>query len=84
MWFRYLISFIDVLMVFCLIYFMNGLSWEDNKASILGFGIMFFSYIASIALMWIQGLFWAIAKRLRHRALTPEEKERSLRWFESS
>lgn len=53
MWFRYLVTFIDVLIVFCLIYFMGGLSWKDNKASVLGFGVMMFSYIASIVLMWI-------------------------------
>ena len=57
MWFRYLVTFIDVLMVFCLIYFMGGLSWKDNKASIVGFGTMMFSYMVSAALMWIQVYF---------------------------
>lgn len=28
--------------------------------------------------------YWGLAKRLRHRVLTPAEKERSLRWFESN
>lgn len=53
MWFRYLVTFVDVLMVLCLIYSVNRLSWEDDKVAILGFGVMFFSYIASIALMWM-------------------------------
>lgn len=53
MWFRYLVTFIDVLMILCIFFSMRGLKWKEQKFSVCGFGLMMFSYIASIALMWL-------------------------------
>lgn len=52
MWFRYLVTFIDVLMVLCIFFFLRDLKWKEQKFSVCGFSLMMFSYIASIALMW--------------------------------
>lgn len=52
MWFRYFVTFIDFLMCLCVLFFMRNLDFKKDKASIVGFSFMLFSYIASVGLMW--------------------------------
>ena len=49
MWFRYFITFLDILMCLCILLFAKG---NRDKASIIGFGTMIFSYLGSMFLMW--------------------------------
>lgn len=52
MWFRYFITFLDIVMCLILISFTESLTWEKNKASIIGFGTMILAYAGSAFLMW--------------------------------
>lgn len=49
MWFRYLITFLDIMMCVLFLLFVKG---KRDKASIAGFGIMILAYAASAFLMW--------------------------------
>lgn len=49
MWFRYFITFLDALMCSFILLFAKD---KRDKASIIGFGTMLFSYIGSMFLMW--------------------------------
>ena len=49
MWFRYFITFLDILMCICLLLFVKG---KRDKAIIIGFGIMILAYSGSAFLMW--------------------------------
>ena len=53
MWFRYLVTFLDLLLILCILFFMRGFSFKDNKAFYVGFGTMMFGYIASAIMMWV-------------------------------
>jgi len=52
MWFRYLITILNIVMCLFIVFFMRGLKWGNDKASIIGFSAMLFSYIGSIGLIW--------------------------------
>ena len=49
MWFRYFITFLDILMCLCILFFART---KHDKASIVGFGAMFLAYAGSAFLMW--------------------------------
>ena len=49
MWFRYFITFLDILMCLCILFFART---KHDKASIVGFGAMFLAYAGSVFLMW--------------------------------
>ena len=49
MWFRYFMTFLDILMCLCILSFTKG---KKDKASIIGFGTMIFSYIGNIFVIW--------------------------------
>ena len=54
MWFRYLVTFLDVFWAIFLLLAIKFISAEENKgSSIKTFGTMFFAYIASAVMMWI-------------------------------
>lgn len=48
-WLRWFVTFLDVIMCCCLyLSFRN----TKNESAVMGLGIMLFSYIASICLIW--------------------------------
>ena len=49
MWFRYFMTFLDILMCLCILLFAKS---KRDKASIVGFGAMFLAYAGSVFLMW--------------------------------
>lgn len=49
MWFRYFITFLDIIMCLCIVFFFRA---TKSKASLVGFGTMFLAYAGSILLMW--------------------------------
>ena len=49
MWFRYFITFLDILMCLCILLFART---KHDKSSIIGFGAMFLAYAGSVFLMW--------------------------------
>ena len=49
MWFRYFITFLDILMCLCILLFARN---KRDKASVIGFGAMFFAYAGSVFMMW--------------------------------
>ena len=49
MWFRYFITFLDILMCLCVLFFARA---GKSKASAVGFGTMFLAYAGSVFLMW--------------------------------
>ena len=49
MWFKYFITFLDILMCICILFFART---KHDKASIIGFGAMFLAYAGSVFLMW--------------------------------
>lgn len=49
MWFRYFITFLDILMCLCILFFARD---KRDKASVIGFGAMFLAYAGSAFLMW--------------------------------
>lgn len=49
MWFRYFITFLDILMCLFILFFARA---KNDKASIVGFGAMFLAYAGSAFLMW--------------------------------
>ena len=49
MWFKYLITFLDILMCLCILLFARK---KHDKASVIGFGAMFLAYAGSVFLMW--------------------------------
>ena len=49
MWFRYFITFLDVLMCLCILFFAKD---KRDKFSIIGFGTMILAYAGSAFLMW--------------------------------
>ena len=44
---------IGILMLIVL-FFVNGMIWEKDKASIIGFGFMEIVYVLSLICMWVQ------------------------------
>lgn len=52
MWFRYFVTFIDLIIFLCIFFFMRGMNFEKDKISLVGFSVMLFSYAESIILMW--------------------------------
>lgn len=49
MWFRYLITLLDILMCLFILFFARA---KNDKASIVGFGAMFLTYAGSAFLIW--------------------------------
>ena len=49
MWFRYFITFLDIVMCLCILFFAKG---KRDKASVIGFGAMLLAYVGSVFLMW--------------------------------
>ena len=49
MWFRYFMTFLDILMCLCILFFARA---SRSKASIIGFSTMFLAYAGSVFLMW--------------------------------
>ena len=49
MWFRYFITFLDILMCLCILLFARN---KGDKASVIGFGAMLLAYAGSVFLMW--------------------------------
>ena len=49
MWFRYFITFLDILMCLCILFFAFV---KRDKFSIIGFGTMILAYAGSAFLMW--------------------------------
>ena len=49
MWFRYFITFLDILMCLCIFFFART---KHDKASVIGFGAMLLAYAGSAFLMW--------------------------------
>lgn len=49
MWFRYFITFLDILMCLCILFFMKD---KRDKVSIIGFGTMILAYLGSVFLIW--------------------------------
>ena len=49
MWFRYFITFLDILMCLCVLLFART---KHDKASVIGFGAMLLAYAGSVFLMW--------------------------------
>lgn len=49
MWFRYFMTFLDVVMCLCILYLV---AHKRDKASIIGFCVMFLAYAGSAFLMW--------------------------------
>lgn len=49
MWFRYFITFLDITMCLCILFFAKD---KRDKASIIGFGAMILAYAGSAFLMW--------------------------------
>lgn len=52
MWFRYFVTFIDLIILLCIYFFMRGINFRKDRISLIGFSVMLFSYIASMILMW--------------------------------
>ena len=48
MWFRYFITFLDVLMCLCILFFTS----PKDKTSTIGLIIMFLAYAGSVFLLW--------------------------------
>lgn len=49
MWFRYFITFLDIVMCLCILFFARD---KRDKASVIGFGTMMLTYAGSAFLMW--------------------------------
>lgn len=49
MWFKYLITFLDIVMCLCILFFARD---KRDKASVIGFGTMILAYAASAFLIW--------------------------------
>lgn len=49
MWFKYFITFLDILMCLCILFFAKA---NTNKSSTIGFALMFLSYLGSLILIW--------------------------------
>ena len=49
MWFRYFITFLDIVMCLCILFFAKD---KRDKASVIGFGTMVLAYAGSVFLMW--------------------------------
>lgn len=54
MLFQYLVTFFDILICLCILFFLheNPIQWEKEKLAAIGFGIMLFSYIGSVYFIW--------------------------------
>lgn len=50
---KYFIVFLDILICLCILFFARGMKWEKDKAAIIGFLVMIFSYLASVYLILI-------------------------------
>ena len=42
------------ILVLIVLFFVNGMIWEKDKASIIGFGFMEIVYVLSLICMWVQ------------------------------
>lgn len=49
MWFRYFITFLDIVMCLCILFFAKD---KRDKESVIGFGIMILAYAGSAFLIW--------------------------------
>lgn len=49
MWFKYFITFLDIVMCLCILFFARD---KRDKASVIGFGTMILAYAGSAFLMW--------------------------------
>lgn len=49
MWFRCFMTFLDIVMCLCILFFARD---KRDKASIIGFGAMILAYAGSAFLMW--------------------------------
>lgn len=52
MWLRYLTTFADFIMCLFILFFCRALTWERNKASMIGFAGMIVLYGLNIMMMW--------------------------------
>ena len=52
MWLRYFTTFADFIMCLFILFFCRALTWEKNKASMIGFVGMIILYGLNIIMMW--------------------------------
>lgn len=49
---RMLTTFLDVIFILIILYFSRGLTWEKDKASIIGFVCMGVTFWVNMLLIW--------------------------------
>ena len=49
---RVIVTALDLIFMLIFLYFLRGLTWEKNKASVVGFGSLELVFLLNLLLIW--------------------------------